>query len=88
MDKMGERNYLVAVTVATYEEAIAVANHMGELDREIGTDCHIEIGPSPVGFVKPLTKSGSGLGVHVDRPVTDALDLVRGDLVLITIRRA
>lgn len=83
-----EEKFQVTITVASFDEGAAVAQHLGTLDRTLGTDCHIVIGPVPVEFVKALTSSGSGLGVHVDRPVLDALDLVRGDLVKMTIQRA
>jgi len=81
--------YQVSFVVASYDEAITAAQALGDLDREHGTDTgQINIGPVPVSFVKALTSSGNGLGVHVDRPVLDALDLVRGDLVKLTIQRA
>lgn len=43
--------------------------------------------PVELTSTKRLQRDGSGLGIHVDRAITDALGVDYGDLVEVTIRR-
>ena len=53
--------------------------------RVVGND-RVEM-QSELTFTKKLQKNGSGLGIHVDRVITESLGVGHGDLVEITIRR-